>query len=355
MLSETLVHIIRDNYTEAKVRGKKSFLLERQQLYSLADLRAQSDILGFLADGSYGPELSKLQEASSPVEIEKAVLAGFARTVMNLISGARGNVHDFLLEYVHRFDANDLANLVVYKSEGRTWEEYDETRHPLGGPQERWLRKLYSTESLRELSTKLGDKTLQARISGLSLEEMPTQKAALVRDVVAGWGEEKFYSYVNKRLHGRDRGSCLPIVGATIDLLNLTIILRSKLIGVREAGTHLVPVYWKISRRTFDRLVSAGDIDETLDIASSLSYYRNLLSNLRQKYEETKSLSFIELDLRSFMISLSRRILLGFPYTVGIILAFLLLKENEARNLAAIVSGVSAGLKPERIRELVAV
>src|SRR2546422_7360072 len=75
----------------------------------------------------------------------------------------------------------------------------------------------------------------------------------------------------------------------------------------------------------------------------------------RQKYEESKSLSFIEVALRRHQLDLSRRIFLGFPYSVGIMLAFLVLKENEARNLAAVLAGVSAGLPTDDLRSLLAV
>jgi len=49
----------------------------------------------------------------------------------------------------------------------------------------------------------------------------------------------------------------------------------------------------------------------------------------------------------------SRDVLLKFPYSMGIVLAFLTLKENEARNIAAVVSGVGAGLRPETIRPII--
>jgi len=72
VISDTLVHLLRDNYLEAKIRGKKSFLLQRQQLLSLAEIPTLSDIVAALADGPYGSELSKLQEVSSAVETERA-------------------------------------------------------------------------------------------------------------------------------------------------------------------------------------------------------------------------------------------------------------------------------------------
>jgi len=352
--AETLVHILRDNYTEAKVRGKKSFLLERQQLYSLAEFRTQTEILGFLADGPYGPELSKLQESSSPVEVERAVRMSFARSVKNLISTAKGGVKQFLVEYNRRFDAYDLAALVLYKSQGKSWEEYLATRLPLGIMNEKELHRLYSVEDLETLTSVVGDEDLAARLEGIKLEGLTPDKASLVRDIFNGWGEERFYGFISEKLGGRDKKSCLPIVGSSIDLLNLSIMLRSKLIGISDIQTHLVPIQWKLDRKAIIQLASSEDLALALDRLAGLRYYRKFLSGARQRYEETKSLSFLELFIRMHMLELSKEILLGFPYTMGIELAFLVLKENEARNLAAVVSGVGAGLKPEQIRPLVA-
>ena len=355
MISDTLVHLLRDNYLEAKIRGKKSFLLQRQQLLSLAEIPTLSDIVAALADGPYGSELSKLQEVSSAVETERAIQRGFASSVNNLVSGSKGNVRQFLLEYVRRFDAYDLATLVMFKSQGKTWEEFSTARQPLGGVREGQLRRLYMMDDLRESVRIIGDKTLEERTGDIDLEEMPPEKAALVRDIFTGWGEERFYNYVVKRLHGRDRSSCLPIVGATVDLLNLSIVLRSKLIGVSNVEEHLVPVHWRLDKQSIGRLLATTDLDETLEKAGSLTQYSRLMANARQRHEETKSLAFLEMDVKRYLVGQARRIFLGFPYTIGVVLAFLIFKENEARGLAAVISGVASGLKPDQVKALITV
>ena len=73
MLRDTVVHLLRDNFTEAKIRGKKRYLLERQQLQSLTKFKSQTEVIGFLADSPYGPELSKLPDAASPAEGAAAI------------------------------------------------------------------------------------------------------------------------------------------------------------------------------------------------------------------------------------------------------------------------------------------
>ena len=93
---------------------------------------------------------------------------------------------------------------------------------------------------------------------------------------------------------------------------------------------------------------------QALDVAANHEYYSRILSGARQKYEESKSLSFIEIALRQYQLDLSRRVFLGFPYSVGIVLAFLIFKENEARNLAAVLAGIAAGLPADELRPLLA-
>ncbi len=355
MPSDILSHLLRDNYLIARLRGKRSHLLERQQLLSLAESRAQAEIIGLLSDGPYGPELSKLQGESSPVEAERAIRLGFAASVRNLIFSSSGDTHQFLIEYVRRFDAYDLAGLVVFKAQGKTWEDYLATRMPLALMKEEELHRLYSVEDLSALAGALGDRHLVARLKGFSMTDLDGERASLVRDVITGWGEERFYKYVDGKLSGMDQTNCLPIAGSTVDIANLTIILRSKLIAATGVKDHMIPSAWKLDSRSVEQLLASTDVSQALDFMGSHEYYRKVLSGARQKYEEFRSLSFIEIALRKHHLALSKRIFLGFPYNVGIVLAFLILKENEARNIAAVLTGVDAGLQPDELRSLLAV
>ena len=355
MGTEILSRIVRDNYIIAKIRGEKGKLLERQQIHSLAEFRTQSEILGVLADGPYGKELSELKEGSSPIETERAVRLGFARAVKTLISSSQGPARDFLLEFSRRFDAYDLAAIVVFKAQGKSWDEFVSTRQPLALLKEAELHRLYSMDDLRAILGIVGDRTLTNRTKTFSMEDLSGERASLVRDIITGWGEERFYNYVNDKLRGFDRESCLPIAGGAVDLANLAIILRSKVIGILNVRDHLIPSSWKLDDRTIDQLLVAQDVAQALDLASSHPYYHTILSGARQKYEETKSLSFLEVASRKHSTHISKRIFLGFPYTLGVVLAFLVVKENEARNLAAIVAGVGAGMKSDQIRALVAI
>ena len=354
MLRDTVVHLLRDNFTEAKIRGKKSYLLEQQQLQSLTEFKSQTEVIGFLADSPYGLDLSKLSDSASPAEVEQTLGRSLARTIGNIEASAKGNVRQFIIEYRRRYDARDLARLLVFKLQGRPWEEYVTTRSPLGTLSEKQLRKLYNIENPRDLIEEMGDQTLVDGFENIQLENPSPDKAALIRDIIFGWGDERFYAYASKELTGRDRAGCIPIIGSAIDLGNIDIVLRGKLLGLSDIRTHLVPVSWKLDPKTLESLLAAEDMQQTFDRIGSHRYYRRILGGSRQKYEETKSLAFMEVIAREHFARLSREIFLGLPYNVGVVLAFLVLKDNEARNLSAIISGIDAGLSPEQVRPLLA-
>jgi len=352
---DTLSHLIRDNYLIALLRGKRSQLVNRQQFLSLSESKSHTEIIGLLSEGSYGLELSKLAADSSPIETQRAIRQGFARSVMSLIAASRGDTREFLSEYRRRFDAYDLAGLVVYKAQGRSWEEYLATRQPLALMKEHELHRLYSIENLATIASAGGERHLVERLKAFSMEDAFGEKASLVRDTINGWGEERFYKYIDETLSGPDRENCLPMAGSTIDIANLTIILRSKILSTSGIKDHLIPTHWKLNQRAIDQLLASTDVSQGLDSMASHEYYHKFLAGARQKFEESKSLAFIEVALRKHQLRLSTRLFINFPYSVGILLAFLILKENEAKNLAAVLTGVGAGLPADELRSLIAV
>ena len=354
MPASTLQHILQENYIIAKIRGEKSYLLGPRQFYALTDLRTQNEILGALSDGPYGKELSKLTEESSPIETERAIRLGFARTVRTLRSSCQGSERAFLNEFTRRFEAYDLAALVLFKAQGKPWEEFVATRQPLAIFRESELHQLYSLDDLHLIIAAAGDRSLEARTQGFSMTELEGLKASLVRDIIIGWGEERFFRYVEDRLSGADRAQCSPIAGTAVDIGNLTIILRSKMLGTTTVRDHLIPSFWKLDHITVDQLLASQDVGQALDFVASHHYYSRILSKERQRFEESKSLSFLEVALRRYQLKLSKRIFLGFPYSLGTILAFLIFKDNEARNLSAVLTGLDAGLKQSDLRSLLA-
>ncbi len=353
-MPSTLQHIFQENYIIAKIHGEKGFLLGPRQIHTLTELRTQSEVVGALSEGPYGKELSKLREDSSPIETERAIRHGFAQTVRLLISSSQGSERAFLRQYTLRFNAYDLAALILFKAQGKSWEDFLSTRQPLAIFREPELHRMYSLDDLHLIVASARDRGLDARTQAFSMGELEGLKASLLRDIITGWGEERFYKYVNKKLSGADKSQCAPIAGAAVDVTNLAIILRSKLIGTASVRDHLIPSFWKLDHTTVEQLLASQDVPQALDSLASHHYYSRILAGARQKFEESKSLAFLELALRKLQLKLSQRIFVGFPYSLGTILAFLIFKENEAKNISAVLTGLDAGLEQNELRSLLA-
>jgi V/A-type H+/Na+-transporting ATPase subunit C len=352
--ASTIQHILQENYIIAKIRGEKSYLLSPRQLHSVTDLRTQNEIIGALGEGPYGKELSKLTEESSPIETERAIRLGFARSVRTLMASSQGSERAFFRQFTRRFEAYDLAALVLFKSQGKSWEEFLASRQPLGIFRESELHRIYSLDDLHSIIAIAGDRRLEARTQSFSMTDLEGLKASLVRDIITGWGEERFYRYVEDELSGADRARCSPIAGAAVDIGNLAIILRSKLIGTTTVRDHLIPSFWKLDQTTIDQLFASQEVGQALDSIASHHYFGRMFAGARQRFEESKSLSFLEIALRRHQLKLSKRIFLGFPYSLGTILAFLIFKENEAKNISAVLTGLDAGLGQGDLRSLLA-
>jgi vacuolar-type H+-ATPase subunit C/Vma6 len=353
--ASTLHHIFQENYLIGKIHGEKGYLLGPHKLFTLTELRAQNEILGTLSEGSYGIELSKLREGSSSIETERAIRLGFARNVRTLMSAAQGSERIFFRQFTRRFDAYDLSALILFKAQGKTWEEFLTTRQPLALFKEADLHRLFSLDDLTSIIAFSGDRNLENRTQGFSMSDLEGQKAALVRDIITGWGEERFYKYINNDLVGADRSQCSPIAGVAVDISNLMIILRSKIVGTPGVKDHLIPTFWKLDRGMVEQLLASQDVAQALDTLSTHHYYSRVFPNARQKFDESKSLSFLEIGLRKHQLKLAKRIFLGFPYSLGTIFAFLIFKENEAKNLSAILAGLEAGLPQNDMRSLLAI
>ena len=63
-------------------------------------------------------------------------------------------------------------------------------------------------------------------------------------------------------------------------------------------------------------------------------------------------LTLIEKMLQEILMIEVRRILAGYPFTIGIVLAYFVLKGNEIRRIVTVLNAKSYGLGDERIADV---
>lgn len=157
------------------------------------------------------------------------------------------------------------------------------------------------------------------------------------------------------RLDRRDASIAGRIIGVEIDILNITWITRFKRyydLPLERTVQNLIPHGRSLKR---DAISSAYAVRDPEALVTTLvsSQYPQLGPMLAagDKYG-TERLILIERILEQILTLESRRLLAGYPFTVGIILAYFVLRQQEIRKIMTLLNAKYYGMAHDRITEM---
>jgi V/A-type H+-transporting ATPase subunit C len=155
-------------------------------------------------------------------------------------------------------------------------------------------------------------------------------------------------------LSGRDRDVALRLIRIEIDLLNINWIIRFRSmykLPLERALQYLIPSGFTVDQAA---VRDAYASEKVIDILQGIvkKKYPSLATLLNAPPADTNSrLLLIERILHQILMTEVRKILSGYPFSIGIILAYFILKRNEIRRLAAVLNAKQYRLAKQRIRE----
>ena len=160
---------------------------------------------------------------------------------------------------------------------------------------------------------------------------------------------------INK-LDRRDRNIAIRLVGVKIDLQNINWIIRLKNFYDLDLDARLTPVVpggFNINREIIEQLYKAQDVESVLQglVTSKYPGLTALLS--AQTSDSTSRLMLIRRMLQEIIRHEVRRILAGYPFTVGIILSYFILKQEELKKIRMILNAKQYGIGQERIESMI--
>ena len=140
-------------------------------------------------------------------------------------------------------------------------------------------------------------------------------------------------------------------LGQVIDIQNMRTLIRTKHSGWNESdillclmeGGHTFP-YWRILQ--FNEMQSVPDLINQV----SGTVFDPVLTPVLARYPNPECLLLFDLALDRYHLDLAERISLVYYHTGGPLIASLVEKWVEMRNIQVILSGISAGVSPDRIR-----
>lgn len=158
------------------------------------------------------------------------------------------------------------------------------------------------------------------------------------------------------KLDKRDRTIALRLTGVEIDLQNINWIIRFKnfyALPLDAVLAAIVPGGFNLDKSIIDELYSAQNVTSVLQgfVKSKYPGLSALLSS--QTTDSTSRLLLIRRILEEIMKHEVQRILAGYPFTIGIILSYFVLKRNELKKIRIILNAKQLRIEQERIESMI--
>jgi vacuolar-type H+-ATPase subunit C/Vma6 len=140
-----------------------------------------------------------------------------------------------------------------------------------------------------------------------------------------------------------------------IDLQNINWIIRLKNfydLPLEVVLSTIIPGGFNLDKKVIDELYSAQNVTSVLQrfVTSKYPGLSTLLSS--QTSDSTSRLLLIRRILEEIMKNEVQHILAGYPFTVGIILSYFILKRNELKKIRLILNAKQYGIRQERIESM---
>lgn len=170
--------------------------------------------------------------------------------------------------------------------------------------------------------------------------------------------DKHFYREMNRaveELDARDRDVAQRILGIEVDLANVEWIVRYKVyydLPAEEAIERTLPYGRTVDRTTLQESYRSTNPAEKL---SSILRDRNpALSAMYQSGGggESTRLSMLESLMNELLLHEVHRVLGGYPFTIGVVLSYFVLKQTEIRRIMTVLNAKYYDIDEERIGRL---
>lgn len=344
-------------YSNARVKAMKGLLLKPNFLDELVKVKSIEAVIELLQRTPYKGDFAADSVSYTGSElIELAAARNLARTVCKLIKITPKSDKEVLRALLLKYDLLNLKTIMHAKKLGKSFEEVKPHLIQAGGLTEDDFRRLMKADEkniIREIRrTALGEQMLSQSTAQFSRGMWNKFNAAL-KSLDAFMQMETIidaYSYLlmDKALSdsgSRDIEHIRKILRREIDAKNILIIERLKRHGKKNFAEHLIRG-GTLSDSMVKKIIESKDVPATVKLVKSKFSRLNF---------EGEGLSELEI---AFEKSIAAQKTVAFHrgmLSVGVIIGFMLLKEEEVANLRKIAKGKEFGIPEKDVRDMLVV
>ncbi|VVB98243.1 V-type ATP synthase subunit C [uncultured archaeon] len=339
-------------YSNARVRVMKSLLLKKDFLGELTRVRSVDAVVDMLEKTHYKDNLVKLSmhyHGSDLVQVATALhFAEVAEKLGRITPDGDRKIFNLILT---KWDITNAKSILNARRVGKKYAEVAPFIIPIGSFTETDVKSLLEGSGegvfLKFAKTPLGRRLLSGMaVSSTELEKlfMSFSSADIVK--IEAVLDSFYYSLAGAitKTGAKDLGQMARISKKEIDLKNATIITRLKQHGIADRAAIEKYLIRGGSRQfsEYVQLIDAKSTEETLKAAARLFELK----------ESPQTPAGLETMLNKKLAAMRLGAFYRSVLSVGTILGFLFLQEEEINNLRKIAVGKEFGMDDEKIREM---
>jgi V/A-type H+-transporting ATPase subunit C len=346
------------SFINAKLRARISKILPDEVFHQLAQSPSVDAALVLLRDTPFA-HLEEIYGSTGDLRLaELELLKGeieLYRSIHQHLHESSGRLVDVLLS---QFEIDNLKNAIrIYferKVRGRVDESaahyilYERILHAIP------MDVIVNAQNLDEIAGVCQGTPYRAIIEKYG--PVVESEGSLFRMEVAF--DQLYYAHLVSAINGLDRADrdvAIRLIGVEIDLENISWIIRFKKfydLPFEAVLAALIPGGFHLNRATIDELYQAQNITSVLQkfVVGTYPGLSALLAS--QASDSTTRLTLIRRILEEIRRHEVRRILAGYPFTIGILLAYFILKADEMKKIRMILNAKQLGRSLERIESM---
>ncbi len=334
---------------QAKVRARYSELLGGEELIRLSEAADFPALVAQLKQTVYGPLLDQVPEANLvPRRTAYRIRMRLAQAYASMISVAPKTAERLLLHMYRRFEVDNLKGVLRGVVTGASWDVINFVLFPLTAsviP----AREMAESGSVAEAVELLRGTQYYDYLS-YALRRFSTEHSIFPLEVAIDleyW--RRLWSEIGE-LSGPDKTHAMNVLGGLLDFNNLMWAIRYRVyynLSEEELINYTLPFGNKVRDEKI-RAIAAG-----ADIAAVVSQIYHEIRDVQQMLQNpTAGLPRLESELQRELVAACHSEFLGYPFHIGLVLAYLILLEMEIKDLTVLIEAKSTGAPREEFLPL---
>ncbi|MBI2331532.1 MAG: V-type ATPase subunit [Chloroflexi bacterium] len=340
-----------------RVRAMYSDLLTPQDINRLGDSSDFQSLAGALKSTPYGKYTSSLKDNElTPRRVILQIRQRLADSYSSVIQQAPEQTRPLIKQMYRYFEVGNLKAVLrsiqtvsSWNSDLPAWERVREVLFPYGNfasiPAQAMVDSGNIASAVELLKGTPYESTISFAMKRFSTEQnLFPLEVALDLDYWRGlWSEIK-------NLSGRDRDMGAKLIGSLMDLNNLMWVIRYKTyhkLSEEELINYTLPFGYRVKDEDV-RAIAAGS-----DIATVVSRIYPNIADVNALLEDPQAgLPKLEYLLKQQVMRQCVSAFIGYPFHIGLPLAYLILSDFEVQDLVVLIEAKSSKLKDDAFRPL---